>query len=131
MTAVLKSFLTCSSPWTRVPKGACLKIGNRSRCAVKASYFAYILHYWGLSNDTKVSDQEMIVLTVLYILYLPSIAVKVHVWEWLWWSSLKKNLLACGARGPWFEHGCRHFDFRDRVSSGPKSRYDWNTVNAT
>ena len=41
------------------------------------------------------------------------------------------KLVSCGARGPEFEHGSRHFDFRDLVSPVSMSCDYWNIVKAT
>ena len=35
------------------------------------------------------------------------------------------KLLTCGRKGPGFEPGSRHFEFRDWVSPASTSRYDW------
>ena len=41
------------------------------------------------------------------------------------------KLLACRARGPGFDSPSRHLNFRDWLSPASKSRYGWNTAEAT
>ena len=38
--------------------------------------------------------------------------------------------LACGAEGPRFKSGLRHYDFRDWSSPASVLQYDWNIIES-